>query len=123
MKKFNVIIYSMLCLFCIGNKCFATGPTQVEFQRLVVWLNNGEKVFYDLEENPKTTFSGTGVMIETNTVTVNYSMEQVLKYTYEKTTTGIRDLKENEVRVSQNGNTITYFIVYFNLFSISMNTY
>lgn len=58
-------------------------------QRLVVWQKSGEKVYFDLTEEPETTFEGTQLVIKTKTTTVYYQLENVLRYTYEGTNTAI----------------------------------
>lgn len=76
--------------------------------RLVVWLNNGEKVFFQLEENPTTTFNGDIVAIATSDVYVSYTLDQLNKYTYETVADGIFALKDNEMRVKQTGALIVF---------------
>lgn len=65
-------------------------------QRLVVWQKSGEKVFFDLLENPRTTFEGANLVITTSTLTVNYPLEQVQRYTYELQASGIENSNINK---------------------------
>ena len=58
-------------------------------QRLVVWQKSGEKVYFDLTEEPETTFEGTQLVIKTTKTTAYYQLENVLRYTYEGTKTAI----------------------------------
>lgn len=58
-------------------------------QRLVVWQKSGEKVYFDLTEEPETTFEGTQLVIKTTKATAYYQLENVLRYTYEGTKTAI----------------------------------
>ena len=51
--------------------------------RLVVWEKGGGKVVYQLAEQPTTTFEQGKLVLRTNTATVSYHLENVLRYTYE----------------------------------------
>lgn len=62
-------------------------------QRLVVWQKNGEKVYFDLAEEPETTFEGTKLVIKTSSTTVYYQIENVLRYTFEGAMTAIGNPK------------------------------
>ena len=79
-------------------------------QRLVVWQKSGEKVYFDLTEEPETTFEGTQLVIKTNTTTVFYQLENVLRYTYEGTMTAIDGpkLKPGEVRFKQGSDQMAF---------------
>ena len=78
-------------------------------QRLVVWLKNGEKVLFDLEEYPKTMFSGTNIVIETTNMTVTYPLPQVLRYTYEGNSSGVEIVKSSkEIHVLQKGDELSF---------------
>jgi len=52
-------------------------------QRLVVWQKSGEKIYFDLTDEPKTTFENGQLVIKTSKTTVFYLLENVLRYTYE----------------------------------------
>ncbi len=56
---------------------------QEEVQRLVVWQKSGEKVYFDLTEEPKTTFDDGKLVITTNTVQTSYKLSDIVRYTYE----------------------------------------
>lgn len=58
-------------------------------QQLVVWLKGGEKVYFDLAEEPETTFEEGKLVIKTSRSTVYYHLENVLRYTYQGAMTGI----------------------------------
>ena len=77
-------------------------------QRLVVWMKNGERMLYDLEEQPKTTFANAELIITTNSVSASYPLSQVLRYTYELSTSGVESVKENDIRISQKGNDLIF---------------
>lgn len=77
-------------------------------QRLVVWMKNGERVLYDLEEQPKTTFANTDLIITTSSVSASYPLSQVLRYTYELSASGVESVKENDIRISQKGNDLVF---------------
>lgn len=73
-------------------------------QRLIVWMKSGEKVYYDLEEEPKTTFEGAEIVITTNTLQVYYPLSEILRYTYELNSSGIDNInKAKHIVISQKG--------------------
>ena len=93
-------------LIFVSMMTFAQDATQ----RLVVWQKSGEKVYFDLNEEPETTFEGTQLVIKTNTTTVYYQLENVLRYTYEGTMTAIDGpkLKPGEVRFMQGSDQMAF---------------
>lgn len=59
-------------------------------QRLVVWMKSGEKVYFDLAEEPHTQFTADGlVKITTSTVETSYQRANILRYTFEGASTDI----------------------------------
>ena len=62
---------------------------QTDTQRLVVWQKSGEKVYFDLTEEPETTFEDGQLVINTNKTTIYYQLENILRYTYEGMVTAI----------------------------------
>lgn len=69
---------------------------QAEVQRLVVWQKSGEKAYFDLTDEPETTFEDGKLVIKTFKTTVSYPLTSVLRYTYEGGT--ITDVGEQTVR-------------------------
>ena len=65
-----------LSLFCFGLSLQAE-------TNLVVWKKDCSKVAFALNEEPKVTFSEKSLMINSNTVTVSYDLEDMAKFTYE----------------------------------------
>ena len=99
----------LLRILFAGLLCMVGHNEYAQSQQLVVWMKSGEKVYYDLEEQPKTTFSGSNVVITTNTIEVAYPLEQVLRYTYENLASDIETLlTDKEVYVSRQGDVITF---------------
>lgn len=76
-------------MFC----CAFCAQAQDRTQRLVVWQKSGEKVYFDLDEEPETTFESGQLVIKTTKATVYYQLENVLRYTYEGIATAIETLK------------------------------
>lgn len=99
-------LLTSLVLIFVSMMTFA----QADTQRLVVWQKSGEKVYFDLNEEPETTFEGTQLVIKTNTTTVYYQLENVLRYTYEGTMTAIEGpkLKPGEVRFMQGSDQMAF---------------
>lgn len=50
---------------------------------LVVWAKDGTKVAYALAEKPKVTFTETDLVITAKGIEVNYSLENMARFTYE----------------------------------------
>ena len=76
--------------------------------RLVVWAKDGTKTYFFLSENPKTTFKGNNLVITSESMSLSYSLDQVLRYTYELVPTGIESIsQEKTVRISQRDDALT----------------
>lgn len=97
---FRIVL--VMLLIVIGND-----DLYAQSKLLVVWLKNGEKVYYNLEERPKTTFSGGKVVITTSKLEVNYPLEQLLRYTYENVSSEVAINSTDNIRISQDGNVLT----------------
>ena len=97
---FSCIVVLLLFIAICNDLC-------AQSQRLVVWMKSGEKVYYQLEERPKTTFSEGNIVITTNTIEAIYPLEQVLRYTYENVSSDISSLPIDNMRVTQQGNVFT----------------
>ncbi len=95
--KTKLSIISLLLMFA------AVTWAQDVTQRLVVWQKSGEKVYFDLTEEPETTFEDGKLVIKTTRTTVYYQLANVLRYTYEGTMDAIDGpkLKPGEVRFLQ----------------------
>ena len=95
--KRKLTLMTLLLMMVVG--LWAQNTTQ----RLVVWQKSGEKVYFDLEEQPRTTFEGSQLVITTSKTTVFYQLENVLRYTYEGMVTAIDGprLKPGEIRFLQ----------------------
>jgi hypothetical protein len=78
-------------------------------KRLVLWQKSGEKVYFELNDMPEITFENGLLVIKTNNATVQYQMENVLRYTFEGVNnTGIDLLpSERSVIISKEGDTVT----------------
>ena len=78
--------------------CFAATPmwAQTATKRLVLWQKSGEKVYFDLNDMPETTFE-------------NGLFDNVLRYTFEGTgNTGISLLpSERSISLSKEGDEVT----------------
>lgn len=86
MKK-SILILSMLCL----------GLSAKAEMQLVVWSKDGGKVAFALSEEPKVTFNENSLMINSNTVSVSYQLEDMAKFTYEDSEAqGIRNLENDK---------------------------
>lgn len=71
---------------------------------LVVWAKDGTKVAYALAEKPKVTFTETDLVITANGVEVNYTLENMARFTYEdNASTVITNLQTDESSFKING--------------------
>ena len=89
----------------------ATLSSQADSQRLVVWQKSGQKVYFDLNEEPETTFEDGNLVIRSSRTTVSYPLTNVLRYTYEGgTITDVGDVKmrPGEVRFLQNAEQMAF---------------
>lgn len=89
----------------------ATVSSLADSQRLVVWQKSGQKVYFDLTEEPETTFEDGNLVIRTSRTTVSYPLTNVLRYTYEGgTITDVGDVKmrPGEVRFLQNAEQMAF---------------
>ena len=92
-RKLLVLLLSTICLVTMADE-----PKS----RLVVWAKDGTRTYFDLTETPKTTFKETELVITSESLTVSYPLDQVLRYTYELASTGIENvINETPVRISQ----------------------
>ena len=78
--------------------------------QLVVWQKSGEKVYIDLAELPETTFEDGQLVIRGSKTSVQFQLENILRYTYEGVkSTGI-DLQPSEriVSIAKDGDGVTF---------------
>ena len=91
--------------------CFAATEmwAQTTTKRLVLWQKSGEKVYFDLNDMPETTFENGLFVIKTNNATFQYQMDNVLRYTFEGVgNTGISLLpSERSISMSKEGDEVT----------------
>ena len=84
---------------------------KAEVQRLVVWQKSGGKVYFDLTDEPETTFEEGRLVIKTSKTTISYPLTDVLRYTYEGgtiTDVGEAATRPGEVRYMQNENAMAF---------------
>lgn len=98
------LLLSLLLGFSIFAKA-ENNPTN-----LVVWAKDGTKVAYALAEKPKVTFTETDLVITAKGVEVNYSLENMARFTYEEdnTTTAITNLQTGESPFKLNGESLLF---------------
>ena len=76
--KTRRLLTALLMLFAMME-----GHAQSDTQHLVVWQKGGQKVYFDLAEEPRTTFENGLLVITTNTVQTTYQLSNIIRYTYE----------------------------------------
>ena len=107
MKKELLLLITFVLSLFPSSLWAQEDPSQ---QRLVVWLKSGEKVTYQLDKMPRTTFVGTQLNIATNSgASVSYPLSAVLRYTYEGIIDGVEGAPVcQNVRISTNGDAVTF---------------
>ena len=92
MKNKQLILSLLFCLAATATWA------QTATKRLVLWQKSGEKVYFDLNDMPETTFEN-----------FQYQMDNVLRYTFEGTgNTGISLLpSERSISLSKEGDEVT----------------
>ena len=99
-KKILAVLLSSFCLSAMADE----PKTQ-----LVVWAKDGTQVAYALAEKPKVTFTETDLVISANGVEVNYTLENMARFTYEdKTATAITNLQTDESSFKLNGESLLF---------------
>lgn len=100
--KFRLLtmLLSFLCLQTMAEK----PKTQ-----LVVWAKDGTRVAYALAEKPKVTFTVSDLVITTNGVEVNYSLDNMVRFTYEANDiSSITNLQTDESVFKLNGESLLF---------------
>ena len=87
----------LMSMFCSGT---------LHAQRLVIWQKDGSKVSYNLDEQPKTTFTTEDLVITTTTTTINYPLAKIQRYTYEGGSLSVRDIKADGISISHEGDIV-----------------
>ena len=99
-QKLLLVLLSCFCLSAMADE----PKTQ-----LVVWAKDGTQVAYALAEKPKVTFTETDLVITANGVEVNYTLENMARFTYEdNSATGITNLQTDESSFKLNGESLLF---------------
>lgn len=99
MKPHSILITIILFLamFCSGA---------VNAQKLVIWQKDGSRVSYELDDQPKTTFTSDELVITTKTASISFPLAKIQRYTYESDELGVRDTKIKGISISHNNDVI-----------------
>lgn len=102
--KIKLTLMTLLLTMTVG--LWAQNTTQ----RLVVWQKNGEKVYFNLNQMPETTFENGLLVIRSSKTTVSYQLENILRYTYEGVHSPDIDLlpSERAIITSKDGDAVTF---------------
>lgn len=99
-QKLMLVLLSCFCLSAMADE----PKTQ-----LVVWAKDGTQVAYALAEKPKVTFTETDLVITANGVEVNYTLENMARFTYEdNTSTAITNLQTDESTFKLDGESLLF---------------
>ena len=97
-----------LLTLLLSFSCLSTMADEPKTQ-LVVWAKDGTQVAYVLAEKPKVTFTDTDLVITSNGVEVNYSLDNMARFTYEdNTTTAITNLQTGKASVKLDGESLLF---------------
>lgn len=98
--KFLVLLMSLISLSAIADE---------PITQLIVWAKDGTQVAYALAEKPKVTFTETDLVITANGVEVNYTLENMARFTYEgNTATSITNLQTDESPFKVTGESLLF---------------
>lgn len=97
-KLITLCISLLMTLVCGGA---------VQGQSLVVWQKDGSRVSYNLDEQPRTTFTTEDLVITTTTTTISYPLSKIQRYTYEGGTLSVQDVKVCGISIKQYQDEIT----------------
>lgn len=98
--KFLVLLMSLISLSAIADE---------PITQLIVWAKDGTQVAYALAEKPKVTFTETDLVITANGVEVNYTLENMARFTYEdNTATAITNLQTDESPLKLTGESLLF---------------
>lgn len=78
----------------------------VQAQTLVVWQKDGCKVYFSLNDQPRTTFTTEELVVTTSKATVSYPLSKILRYTYEDSSQSIDDLNNMGICIAHHGDDI-----------------
>ena len=95
----------LVLLSCFSLSAMADEPKT----QLVVWAKDGTQVAYALAEKPKVTITETDLVITANGVEVNYTLENMARFTYEdNTSTSITNLQTDESTFKLDGESLLF---------------
>ena len=96
-----------LLLLGVLMPCVETRAEEQPKQQLVVHLKSGEKVYFDMEDLPVTTFDKGQLVITYAAGTIYYALSDVSKYTYEGNFVGLENvLAPGTIQVRHNNEVV-----------------
>lgn len=78
----------------------------VNAQTLVIIQQDNSKIYYNLDEEPLTTFTPDDLVIKTQSTTISYPLNTIKQFMYEKGATGVEEVSRDGICISQDGNRI-----------------
>jgi hypothetical protein len=100
----RALVALILCAVSLPSMAQSDSP------KLVVWQKNGDKVVFDLDKLPETTFGGGVLTIKTTTATVAYQLSNILRYTYENVKeTGVElQPADRSIKINERGDEVVF---------------
>lgn len=78
-------------------------------QTLVLWMHNGQKVMFSLEDEPRITFEGSLICVKSESLNAEYQRSQVRRYTFEGASTAVADAKPSGMGFRQKGDELLMY--------------
>lgn len=100
---------SMVSLMLLFIAMLVPQEALADDQTLVLWLKNGQKVFYALSDEPRTTFESGKLVISSNRIRSEYHLSEVLRYTFDGEFTGVDATIADGTGFRQSGDDLDIF--------------
>ena len=98
MKKIFLLATLALCM---------ASSAHAQQSRLVVWQKSGQKVYFEMDKQPRTTFKGDKIVITTNDMSTEFDRKNILRYTYEGITQEKESMSKDDFGIMQKDDVIT----------------
>ncbi len=106
---FNLSAKSMVGTLLLFIAMLVPQGAWADNQTLVLWLKNGQKVYYALSDEPHTTFKSGMLVISSNRIHSEYHLSEVLRYTFDGEFTGIDTAVEAGTGFRQSGDELDIY--------------
>lgn len=98
------LLLALTCLFSAG---YLTAAADDAVTVLKLHLKDGNTPVYILGEDTKITFANANMCFATSDYRFEVPLSDIVKWTYENRTSAIRDIADNSIAITRNGDIIT----------------